>query len=653
MRPRFLDLTGLPGLFAITTLAIAALTRLVLTIVTRHELDGPIEAIAPFAIGLLYDCVVAAFWLAPLLCLRALLPRRLLATRAFTALAWLLLFAGIYIQLFQAVAEWLFWDEFSTRFNFIAVDYLVYRREVTDNILESYPVYPLLATLALVDFATVALLFARTRPRTVPNWRPRLITAAVAAVIAVACALLPLDKPRELFGNRYAQELAGNGTFEFFKAFRRNELDYHSFYAARSNQRVSDVLQQLLPAGDETLRERFDIAREVRAAKPAQPRNVIMVVVESLSAKYLGSYGSNEGLTPELDRLAAQSLQFDRLYATGTRTVRGLEALTLSIPPTPGMSIVKRPDNENLFSIGSVFRQHGYRTRFFYGGFGYFDNMNYFFGNNGFEIHDRASMSANEIHFANAWGVADEDVFARVIREASSSHRTGQPFFSLVMTTSNHRPYTYPEGRIDLPSGSGREGAVKYTDYALGRLIAEARKQPWFNDTLFVIVADHCAGVAGKTALPVDRYHIPMLFYAPAFVAPGHVTTLASQIDVAPTVLGLLQLPYRSQFFGQDIFAIAPQDQRALIANYQELGLWKNDVLTILEPGKSVLQQPQPELQREPQSTVLDPRLVEETIAYYQGADYIWTHRLNRQHPADGPAAQVADSAPPRRKKSS
>ena len=145
-----------------------------------------------------------------------------------------------------------------------------------------------------------------------------------------------------------------------------------------------------------------------------------------------------------------------------------MEALTLALPPTPGRSLIKRPRNENLFTLGSVFRSRGYDTAFIYGGFGYFDNMNYFFGNNGYRVIDRTSPGA-DITFANVWGACDEDLFRWTMREADASFAANKPFHFFVMTTSNHRPFTYPEGKIDLPSKeSGRSGAVKYSDFAIG-----------------------------------------------------------------------------------------------------------------------------------------------------------------------------------------
>lgn len=192
-------------------------------------------------------------------------------------------------------------------------------------------------------------------------------------------------------------------------------------------------------------------------------------------------------LTPELEKLASESLYFSHVYSTGTRTVRGIEALTLARPPLPGMPIVRLQGNDNLRGIWSVFRERGYDTKWIYGGYGYFDNMNAYFAGNGFTVVDRTVMQPEEITFSNIWGVCDENLFARAIKEADASHAAGKPFFNFVLTTSNHRPYTYPDGRISIPSKSGRNGGVMYADYSIGKFMEEARKHPWFDDTVFVL----------------------------------------------------------------------------------------------------------------------------------------------------------------------
>jgi phosphoglycerol transferase MdoB-like AlkP superfamily enzyme len=298
----------------------------------------------------------------------------------------------------------------------------------------------------------------------------------------------------------------------------------------------------------------------------------------------MAAFGSTQGLTPRLDALAQQGMLFTHLYATGTRTVRGLEALTLSLPPTPGHSIVKRPNSDHLFSLGHVFEQNGYEAIYLYGGYSYFDNMRDFFHGNGYTVLDRGQLGADEIHYENIWGVADEDLFTLSLRELDKRAAMERPFFAHIMTTSNHRPFTYPAGRIDLVPGSGRDGAVKYTDWAIGDFIDRARTRPWFDNTLFVIVADHCASSRGKTELPIERFHIPLLIYAPRHIQPERIEQVASQIDVAPTVLAMLGISYRSLFFGQDIRSAGADSSRALLANYQTVGYLQDGVLVELRP---------------------------------------------------------------------
>jgi phosphoglycerol transferase MdoB-like AlkP superfamily enzyme len=294
------------------------------------------------------------------------------------------------------------------------------------------------------------------------------------------------------------------------------------------------------------------------------------------------------------------------------------------VPPTPGQSIVKRPHNGDLFTLGSVFRERGYDTVFLYGGYGYFDNMNAFFGGNGYRVVDRGSVPADRIHFANAWGAADEDLFSWVLDEADRADARGQPFHHFVMTTSNHRPFTYPDGRIDIPSQSGREGAVKYTDWAIGHFLDAARTRPWFDHTIFVIVADHCASSSGRTDLPIKRYEIPLIVYAPGLVAPGVVDALASQIDLAPTLFGLLHWSNESRFFGRDILAMRPEDERAFVSTYETLGFVKDGNLVVLKPQREESEYHYERATGEQAPVPIDPAVLQEAIAYYQSADALY-----------------------------
>jgi phosphoglycerol transferase MdoB-like AlkP superfamily enzyme len=187
------------------------------------------------------------------------------------------------------------------------------------------------------------------------------------------------------------------------------------------------------------------------------------------------------------------------------------------------------------------------------------------------------------------------------------------------MTTSNHRPFTYPDGRIDIPSPGKREGAVKYTDYAIGHFIDQARSKPWFDETLFVIVADHCASAAGNTKLPVAGYHIPLILYAPALLESGRDDRLSSQIDIPPTLLDAMGLPGDDHFFGQSLFEQREENRRAFISNYQELGYLKGGKLVVLGPKQRV-DTFRIDANGDASPTPPDPRLRDEAVAYYQTA---------------------------------
>ncbi len=580
--------------FVVAFAAIATLSRLALLARAFSEFSPSAPSLAAIlSAGFAFDLVAASYAAAPFALLVLFVPDRLYRARPVRAVVHGLAIMGLFVLIFAAVAEWFFWGEFSARFNFIAVDYLVYTREVLENIWESYPVLPVMSAIlasALVVWAGFVRPAIAASFESESTLSGRLMPASLLVATPIACFLATGTQLPRVDENRFANELAANGLYTLFSAFRNNQLDYAPFYATTASEEASRELRALLAAPNATFEgtDPLNLTREVRASRPERELNVVLIVVESLSAKFLGAFGSPDGLTPNLDRLADEGLLFTNLRATGTRTVRGLEAVSLSVPPTPGYSIVKRPNNANLFSIGSVFRDHGYATRFFYGGNAFFDNMGAFFGGNGFEVIDRGQLAPDEAEFTNAWGAADEFVFRRVIREANRSYAKGERFLSFVMTTSNHRPFTYPDGRIDIPSGESRAGAVKYTDYAIGQLIDRARSEPWFDDTVFVIVADHCASSAGELDIPVDQYHIPMLVFSPKHVAPQRVETLASQMDLAPTLFELLGFSYESRFFGRDILATPPQEARALLGTYQRLGYLRDGLLTVLSPGRRI-----------------------------------------------------------------
>nr|WP_314864840.1 sulfatase-like hydrolase/transferase [uncultured Flavobacterium sp.] len=538
------------------------------------------------------------------------------------------LFVTLILQ--NAISEFFFWNEFGVKYNFIAVNYLVYTNEVIGNIMQSYPVIPIFTTLFLVSGTITYFVVKRSKNyiESIPSFAEKIkISGLYLVMLALSLATIPYLAAKENSQNIFTNELQSNGIYKFYLAFIHSELDYFKFYKTMPSQEAYATLKEQIPGITDQ-----STSRQIIGKGQKNHKNVVLITIESYSADFMKAYGNENNITPFLDELANQSLQFTNLYAVGNRTVRGLEAVTLCFPPTAGESVVKRKDNKNKFSTGSVFQQKGYNVKYLYGGDAFFDNMEDFFSGNGYAIVDKKSLSPNEITFANVWGVCDEDMANKAIQVMNTEAQSGKPFFNHWMTVSNHRPFTYPNNKIDIPGDAkSRDGGVKYTDYALRQFFEMAKKQPWFKNTIFVIVADHCASSAGKTELPLDKYRIPALVYSPGFITPQKYNQLMSQIDLMPTVMGLLNFNYQSKFYGQDVLQ-SDYKPRALIATYQDLGLIKDNVLTIISPKQEVKQfqlslkpdqKMAPEFQLYYDQVLLKKErsdLVKETISYYQTA---------------------------------
>lgn len=534
---------------------------------------------------------------------------------------WFALFVVLYVGaiVFNGISEFFFWNEFGVRYNFIAVDYLVYTNEVVGNIMESYPVVPMTLGIIVVTLLITWYLFRHDLVRTeeLKGWQWKAVVGPgyIAALLA-AVGLLNFNTRFQDSGNVYVNELQANGLYKFYDAFVKNSLDYEQFYITRPDADAEAFVHEVYGSTGDNL-------RTVQSGEGAEiRRNIVLVTIESMSASYMERFGNTESITPVLDSLYRLGMAFDRVYATGNRTVRGLEAVTLSLPPCPGQSIIKRPNNAGMHSTGALLREKGYNVTYFYGGNSYFDNMETFFSGNGYDIVDQKSYSPEEITFANIWGVCDEDAYRKVIRTLNEQSGEGKPFFAHVMTVSNHRPFTYPAGKIRIPNDSKtRAGGVLYTDYALGQFLAEASKQPWFDNTIFLITADHCASSAGRTEIPLHKYHIPALIFAPGFVAPHEVGGIVSQIDLMPTLLSLLNMDYDSHFYGRSIFDPG-YINRAFIATYQDLGYLEGDTFTILSPVRRYEQYRVVPTEANPHhlepAEETDTTLVDRAVYYYQ-----------------------------------
>ena len=628
-------------LFAFLTyfLSFSFLIRTILLIesLSKHIDFKVLEIVRIYITGLFFDIgsglLITIFYALYLL----IIPNKFYTKKWNIIFNWVTLFLFVLITLFSFFAELTFWQEFESRFNFIAVDYLIYTYEVVQNINESYPL-PLLITGMLLLAVVIMYLFYKLNIfknslNANTPFNKRIIISSTLIISTIIFSLFVKNSWAENGNNRYANELSKAGTYSFFAAFKNNELNYTDFYKLISSKEAFTLVRnELKETGVVFSKDELSIKREItndssRAYKP----NLIMIMVESLSADFMQKYGNKEHITPELDSLANHSVFFSDMYATGTRTVRGMEALTLCIPPTPGSSIVRRMDNEHLFTVGHVFKEKGYTNTFFYGGDGYFDNMNHFFGNNGYNIVDRGRklldetydgyrtlIKDSEVTFENAWGICDEDIFNVVLKDADEKFKANKLFNNFIMTTSNHRPYTFPDHKINLPSGT-RAAAVRYTDYAIGNFIKKIKAKPWFKNTVIIIVADHCASSAGKNEIDVSKYQIPCMILNLKNTVDMNIDKMTSQIDLFPTLWSLLGWKYTSSFYGKNVLD-KDYKPRVVLGTYQKLVYMSGDSLVILSPHRKVDTYIYNKAKNEQTKASFPKAVTDQAIANYQTA---------------------------------
>lgn len=635
-------------LFALWFLLMSFLVRIIFLVAQHDEVSLNVFTVAGTLLtGLFYDLGTISFLLLPAVFYYFIFPNKWIGSWADRIFIWFFTSLGTFILIFTFFAELTFWEEFKTRFNFIAVDYLIYTHEVVSNIEQSYPLPLLVAGVALLTFSVLFVFYKRRAFQNAFTFTASLgqrsMVLGVSVLVCLFFGLFITNNQAEWSKNRYNAEISKSGIYSFFAAFRNNQMEYREFYTSIDDHEAFGLIRnKLKDPNSRFIRNGLSIHRKISdsTAAASQKKNVVFILVESLSGSFMKEFGNKNNITPFLDSLAQKSIFFNNLYATGTRTVRGMEAMTLSIPPTPGQSIVKRPENHNLFTISNVFKSKGYTPNFFYGGDGYFDNMNSYFGGNGFTIYDRGRGSVlsddikttrnniddNEVTFENAWGICDEDIFNKMIKVADAHYAKNELFFNFVMTTSNHRPYTYPDGGIDIPSGTGRDGAVKYTDYALKEMFEKAKGKPWFKNTVFIIIADHCASSAGKDEIDVANYHIPAFIVNLPQEMNQKVTKQCSQIDLFPTFFALQHWNYDSDFFGKNV--LSPNfEERALLGTYRKLVLMKQNKVMILSDQKKkafyAWNKPDNSLKPLP----IDKSFLNETISWYQTADYLFTNK--------------------------
>lgn len=519
----------------------------------------------------------------------------------------------LYMSFISAeISGFYFFRYFDFRLNYLVLDHWK-DFQLVETVYKAYPI-PLAIGIIACLFAGVFLQQKHFsplcyRPRNAENieitqsgWRDR----CALLLIVVLCGLLqrgtidhrPLNPSASaVTNNRVANEIANSGVFNVaYEGLQRSSTKYvpvKSVIKTIDNDEALELVRENFERkGRLTNDSSNPLVTLVDTGLPRKDLNVVLIVMESMNAKLIGSLGGNPAASPEFDLLGEEGVFLQNCYATGERTIQGLEAVICSFPPLPGVGIVRRPQaREGFTTLASVLKERGYRTMFLYGGQGVFDHKIGFFLGNGYDTFLEEKDFKDPI-YKSPWGASDEDLYLKADQLCTSLYEKGKPFLCTILTSSFHSPWVYPEGRIEpfpkdiyRPPGFDYEEVnnFKYADYALGKYFREIRDSNYFQDTIFVMVGDHGVHLRGKGFIPVDEYRVGALFYAPNILKPEKITRPISQLDIAPTILGLLGGSYRTTFFGNDLFTCDEDAEYSLMVyGKKRYGIISRSLLTIL-----------------------------------------------------------------------
>lgn len=456
-----------------------------------------------------------------------------------------------------------FINQYDLRPNYIFVEYLKYPREVLSTLWVGYklPLLFSLVTTAVAAWYMQRVIKRQQQVTVLPWWVVLWLTPA----LFITCGMMirstfdhrPVNPATVAFSpDPLINTMPLNSLYSVLYAiYEEQHHDSGEFaYGEIADGRVIELMRQNMSvAGSDFINTDIPtLHRQQAYVQRQKPLNLVIILEESLSGEYTGVLGG-KNWTPHLDALSREGIWFENMHATGTRSIRGIEAVVTGFLPTSSVSVVKlNKSQRNFFTIAQLLEQYGYDTSFIYGGEAHFDNMRGFFANNGFKrTYDQYDYENPVFH--GSWGVSDEDLFNKA-HEIFSSYDSTQPFFSLVFTTSNHSPFEFPDGRIDVGNEPKQTipNAVRYADYALGEFFKKAKQSRYWENTLFVVVADHCDKVYGSELVPVQHYHIPALMLG-ADIKPVSYQPLASQIDLMPTALSLIGINSQHPMTGFDL----------------------------------------------------------------------------------------------------
>ena len=617
-------------------LLILSLNRIFLFLIFNERVVETPNYIELFAIGLRFDLI--------LLCYLSFLPFVLITFLPNNILNKIKKFFNFYFILFlflillMELATLDFINQYDTRPNRLFLDYLIYPKEVVGTLLKSYLPSLIITTILL----GIALFFALKKGKKLfyPDdsaYKTKLLLFPLFAFFMFFGARGSLTSKRPINGSnaifcsdQMTNSLGLNSLYTVaFAAYSiKNEGDvkkYGKMDELEAYSRVKKYMDvtEFLPGDVPFL--------HIQKPDASQPKyNVVILLEESLGAEYVGCLHGLK-LTPEFDKLSKEGLLFTNLYCTGTRSVRGIEQVTAGFLPNPSESIVKLSGSQQgFFTLADAFGRQNYDTSFIYGGMANFDNMASFFNGNGFKnIIDETDFDSDDKKYEmkGTWGYCDEDLAVKANEYYKSLGN--KPFFSLMFSTSNHEPFEFPDGRIQLYDKMKNtvNNAMKYADFSIGKFFELAKKEAYYKNTIFVVIADHNTRTYGKNLVPVNKFHIPALIIAPNVAKGSIYDDLASQMDIPSTVLALSGITTKTPMPGRDLIKLPKGTKGRTIMLFHETYAFRvdNDIV-ILNPNAKPLQF-KVKSDTELIPTTLNKELAKDALAHIIASSNLYKHR--------------------------
>lgn len=568
------------------------------------SMDIPRDVIfKSFRIGLIFDNSITCYLLVGTMVFYGIYRSvgKIILSGLFRWLVYIYLFLTSGIIFLIGAMDIPYFKEFNFHMSASILDYWDHMEEITSTAfhMDGIPGYMVLGIGLWAIFMVISVRAIRSRGEEEFSGRDLILEPVKYLVLITLCVFGArggfsqgtLNWGRGIFSQyNYANQMSMNPTFTLGKSLDLYRKEHergkaHFHYSLSSEEIKNNIREYIGDSTDKFISNKNYVLRDVDTGKPVKKMNVVMVLMESFMGANVGvlHVPGQPDLTPNYDKLTKEGVFFRNAYSSGNRSNRGIVSTLTGFPSSYGKSIIKKTNGIKPFiSLPSILKERGYSTAFIYGGDIEFDNMKGFLKLNGVDtIIGKDDFPESERTIT--WGVNDENMFKRAEKYADEAK---EPFFMEMFTISNHAPFDIDPKYNYYSEKDGkyyeRWNAFRYADHALGEFINSVKDKPWAKNTMFIFVADHGQNLGGNAEIDYRKFMNPILIYTPGGQLKAEsVDRLGSQMDLLPTVMGILGGKYTSAAWGKDLLNSDNKNQFAYVVDGDLFGIIDKDNIYI------------------------------------------------------------------------